>query len=102
MAGLLLRRNLVAFDKSHLKTEFGPHGACTLLSNWVVKSLDFTEKRPCSTEELFLLLEAVDGPLRVPEVLACKAWERSKNTNAMGMLTSLTMPTRPKWTGTCF
>lgn len=54
--------------------------------NWVVKSLDFTEKGPCSAEELFLLLESVDGPLRFPEVLACQAWERSRNNNVMGML----------------
>lgn len=81
----MLRSNLVAFDKSHFKTDLGPHGARALLTNWVVKSLDFTEKWPCSGEELFLLLEAMDGPLRFPEVLACQAWERSKN-NVMAML----------------
>ena len=86
MASCLLRRNLVAFDKSHFKTDFGPPGARTLLANWVVKSLDFTEKQPCSAEELFLLLEAADGPLRFPEVLAWQAWEKSKNNSAMGML----------------
>ena len=69
MASCLLRRNLVAFDKSHFKTDFGPPGARTLLANWVVKSLDFTEKQPCS-----------------PEVLAWQAWEKSKNNSAMGML----------------
>lgn len=55
------------------------------MANWVVKSLDFTEKLPCSAEELFLLLEAVDVPLRFSEVLACQPWERGKNS-VMGML----------------
>lgn len=57
-----------------------PYWLIGLLSLWISQKSCLAPLR-----NYFLLLEAVDVPLRFSEVPACQAWERGKNS-VMGML----------------